>query len=110
MEYSYTSLQDASTIRLLHLGSGCGSTPLEAHLASYQVGDYSYDALSYVWGDPDLTEVLLVDDQGFKVSKNLHTILLHLRYPDKIRTLWIDAICINQADVIEKGQQVAFMG
>jgi hypothetical protein len=104
-------LQNANSIRLHHLGLGCGSTPLKAHLASYRLGNHcSYDALSYAWGEPDLTELLLVDDQEFKISKNLHIILLHLRYPDRIRTLWIDATCINQQDGIEKGQQVALMG
>jgi hypothetical protein len=111
MAYPYPPPQNANSIRLLHLGSGCCSTPLKAHLASYRLGDHcSYDALSYAWGEPDLTELLLVDDQEFKVSKNLHTILLHLRYPDRIRTLWIDAICINQQDGIEKGQQITLMG
>jgi hypothetical protein len=70
----------------------------------------SYDALSYAWCEPDLTELLLVDNQEVKISKNLHTILLHLRYPDRIHTLWIDAICISQQDGIEKGQQVTLMG
>ena len=111
MEYSYASLANANNIRLLHLGSGCRSGTLEAHLASHQLDDHcSYEALSYAWGEPDPTELLLVDDQEFKITKNLHTILLHLRYPDKIRTLWIDAICINQQDGVEKGHQVAMMG
>src|SRR5580698_1569853 len=91
MAYSHAPLQNANNIRLLRLGSDCCSTPLKAHLASYRLGDHcSYDALSYAWGEPDLTESLLVNDQEFKISKNLHTILLHLRYPDRIRTLWID--------------------
>ena len=111
MAFSHARLQNANSIRLLHLGSGCCSTPLKAYLASYRLGDHcSYDALSYAWGESGLTELLLVDNQEFKISKNLHTILLHLRYPDRIRTLWIDAICINQQDGIEKGQQVALMG
>ncbi|PMD25594.1 HET-domain-containing protein, partial [Hyaloscypha hepaticicola] len=113
MAYAYTPLQGANSIRLLQLESGSYSAPLKARLASSRLEDHCYEALSYVWGEPDLSEVLLVDDKEFKISKNLHTILLHLRYLERIRcvrTLWIDAICINQEDVIEKGQQVGFMG
>ena len=33
----------------------------------------------------------------------------HLRYPDRPRTLWIDAICINQADIKERGRQAKRM-
>ena len=28
---------------------------------------------------------------------------------DRTRTLWIDAVCINQADIVERSQQVAQM-
>jgi len=44
------------------------------------------------------------------VTRNLHAALNRLRLPDKPRTLWVDAICIDQADVVEKGHQVALMG
>ncbi|OAL43523.1 hypothetical protein IQ07DRAFT_580167 [Pyrenochaeta sp. DS3sAY3a] len=36
--------------------------------------------------------------------------LRHLRYPDKPRTLWVDAISINQDDLLERSQQVNRMG
>lgn len=32
-----------------------------------------------------------------------------MRYESKERVLWIDAVCINQKNDDEKGQQVAFM-
>ena len=111
MEYSYEPLADVDSVRLLQLCPGYGNAPLEAHLAIYQLEEHcSYEALSYVWGEPNLTEVLYVDDQALKIAKNLHAILLQLRLPDEIRTLWIDAVCINQRDNVEKGQQVAMMG
>lgn len=111
MSYAYVPLQDANSIRLLQLEPGYGRDPLEVHLATHQLGKQcSYHALSYVWGEPDLTETLCVGDQRLYVSKNLYSILLQLRLPEEIRTLWIDAICINQQDSIEKGQQVALMG
>ncbi|CAO2648034.1 Nn.00g089560.m01.CDS01 [Neocucurbitaria sp. VM-36] len=111
MDYSYVPLQGTDSVRLLQLKPGYSSDPLEAHLATYRLAEQcSYDALSYVWGEPDLTEKLDIGDRVLTLSRNLHTILLQLRLPDKVRTLWIDAICINQQDCFEKGQQIALMG
>jgi hypothetical protein len=45
-----------------------------------------------------------------KIKPNLAAVLRQLRLADALRTLWIDAICINQDDENEKGQQVALMG
>jgi len=45
-----------------------------------------------------------------KVSKNCKDALQKLRYRDRERFLWVDAIAINQQDNEEKSHQVAFMG
>ena len=44
------------------------------------------------------------------VTTNCYNALRSLRQPQKMRTLWIDAICINQKDLEERGTQVANMG
>ena len=43
------------------------------------------------------------------ITDNLAAALRRLRLFDQPRTLWVDAICINQADSVEKAQQVAQM-
>ena len=43
------------------------------------------------------------------VTRNLAKALPHLRYKDKPRTAWIDAICVNQQDLKERGHQVKRM-
>lgn len=45
----------------------------------------------------------------FPVTKNLAVALRHLRLRDAPRTLWIDAICIDQKNIPEKSEQVAKM-
>ncbi|RDW59191.1 hypothetical protein BP5796_12115 [Coleophoma crateriformis] len=67
------------------------------------------DALSYTWGLPPSTEIILVNDNPFRIRRNLFDALLHLRQPASKTVLWVDAICINQADTAERNQQVQRM-
>ncbi|KAM5385153.1 hypothetical protein ACJZ2D_001114 [Fusarium nematophilum] len=66
-------------------------------------------ALSYVWGGRDDMQYLYIGPQQVSITKNLHAALQRLRYRDRRRTLWVDAICINQDDLSEKSTQVAMM-
>jgi len=70
----------------------------------------SFEALSYVWGDPSVTTPIQVNDATLEIGINLRTALLNLRRADSIRILWIDAICMNQNDINERASQVAIMG
>jgi hypothetical protein len=72
-------------------------------------GKRSYEALSYVWGPPEPASIIQVNDQPFSVRPNLAAALKVLRYKDRPRDLWIDAICINQLDFAERNSQVAVM-
>ncbi|KAL2024433.1 hypothetical protein VTK56DRAFT_8244 [Thermocarpiscus australiensis] len=55
------------------------------------------------------TASVSVNGQPFNIHHNLHLTLLHLRSPTHELPLWVDAICINQADVEERSAQVAIM-
>ncbi|KAG6993196.1 hypothetical protein FOFC_05629 [Fusarium oxysporum] len=77
--------------------------------------ELSFNALSYVWGDPTVTEAILVNDHRIQVTTNLISALRYAPYHlsrSKNATsmkLWVDAICINQMDSTEKGHQVSMM-
>jgi len=73
-----------------------------------------YEALSYVWGSRENPQSIRVastsgDHTTLSVTENLACALQHLRYADRPRTMWIDAICIDQSNNAEKGPQVAMM-
>ena len=99
-----------SDIRLLTLLPGSEASPIKCTLAVLPLLLCSgqYEALSYHWhvrrGDR-----VSVNDVQIPVTANLRDALLHLRHPDKPRTIWIDAICINQEDIPEKNVQVGMM-
>ena len=44
------------------------------------------------------------------MTESLAAALQHLRYPERARTIWVDAICINQGINSEKNHQIALMG
>ncbi|KAH7088261.1 heterokaryon incompatibility protein-domain-containing protein [Paraphoma chrysanthemicola] len=67
-------------------------------------------ALSYVWGKPEKTHPIILDGCVFWVTENLFAALERLQEQDRILLLWVDAVCINQADLKEKSAQVQQMG
>ncbi|XPS79539.1 hypothetical protein M3J09_011520 [Ascochyta lentis] len=69
----------------------------------------SYETLSYVWGQPDFSDSIIVNNQQLHITPSLATILPNLRLEAEPRLLWIDAICINQKDLVERAQQVKLM-
>lgn len=70
----------------------------------------TFEALSYVWGTPDFKYTLITCGGDIAISTNLATALRYIRHPELARDLWIDAVCINQEDVNERGHQVKMMG
>ncbi|KAK1780216.1 heterokaryon incompatibility protein-domain-containing protein [Copromyces sp. CBS 386.78] len=74
----------------------------------------SFETLSYAWQDAGSdaeseAPQIIIDNTPFPISASLLRAMRRLRFPDRIRTLWIDAVCINQADHVEKTQQVNLM-
>jgi hypothetical protein len=68
-----------------------------------------YEALSYVWGDPEDTRPIDIGEHELPVTTNLYAALSHLRNFSLERIIWIDAICIDQKNSEEKVQQIQLM-
>ena len=111
-QYQYSSLLPGKNhVRLLRLlPSEHKDAVVKCQLFEYKLEStkavHLYEALSYVWGDPEETVSIVVNQRRFKVTSNLHSALLRLRDDSLERVLWIDAICINQADDREKEKQI----
>ncbi len=69
----------------------------------------NFNALSYCWGDPQITAPIMVDYHAMSVTVNLEKALRQLRRSAQLGEIWIDAICINQADNSEKNHHVPLM-
>ena len=68
-----------------------------------------YEAVSYCWGDEEDLRSITCNGHEFEVRRNLEAALRNMRYSDRPRLLWADAICINQLDDKEKVSQVQLM-
>jgi hypothetical protein len=68
-----------------------------------------FEALSYTWGDKKNQKHIVLNGDTFLIRENIEAALRRLRYTNKLRILWVDAICVNQRDDIEKNEQVLLM-
>jgi hypothetical protein len=123
--YSYTHLKPWQT-RVLRLHpSACPSdgreVPLSADLLVVTVPDaedfliestgatIEYTALSYSWGRPVLGKTLICNGMRLPISGSNAAALVALRDPTEPTHVWVDAICIDQEDALEKSAQAARM-
>lgn len=76
----------------------------------FQWGDYA--ALSYCWGNPNDTTAILVNGVEIQVTKTLAEALRCLartcQFYERFK-LWVDALCIDQANYVERSEQVSMM-
>ena len=99
-------------IRLLHLFPGDDGGALKCTFSLVSLDDeLDYEAVSYVWGDAEDRRSVNVEavDEPVLITRNLGSVLRNIRLQDRQRVLWVDALCINQQDLNERGSQVAMM-
>jgi hypothetical protein len=109
-DFNYDPLR-REDIRLLALYPGPPDARLTGKLEHVQLDErIKYEALSYTWGEKESINQLHIGDFSITIKSNLDQALQRLRSKTDIRRLWIDAVCINQRDEVEKAQQIGLMG
>ncbi len=110
--YAYQKLvEDQYQIRIPHIGAATTwHEEISCHLITVSLEDSpQFEALSYVWGDANDTLSIQLKGDFFPVTRNLEAAIRRLRMKTEERVIWIDQLCINQADAAEKSIQVAMM-
>ena len=119
----YDDLPSPGHIRLLEILPGSeDSIECRLHLAKISEAVNAYEALSYTWqpGPPGRSWYNRQKDAPFAkincngyaavVGDNLFAALRRIRHSGYSRTIWADALCINQKDLVERSMQVQQMG
>ena len=106
--------QSSRQIRIVKLHPGLWSSNIVAELLIVELdtleGEPDYQALSYSWGGHFmLRRLITLNDCSYLVSDTIFNALKEFRHPNEERRLWIDALCINQGDLEERGWQVTLM-
>ena len=112
--YSYLPLRYDDSIRVIELSRGTNEdSSVDCNITRRRLSDpiLSYEAISYTWGDPLALEILFCegDNAELSITRNCYDALRSLRRSDKSRKIWIDAICINQQNILERSSQVRMM-
>ncbi|KAL8895005.1 MAG: hypothetical protein Q9207_008337 [Kuettlingeria erythrocarpa] len=125
--YEYSPLRkNAGQIRLLTLLPDQFGAPIRINIRIKRLAKKTrFEALSYAWGsasDPQeiyveakepktwrLWHPTSVTSKRLPVTQNLYGALQHLRLRDRPRVFWIDAICVDQQNLKERGTQVLRM-
>jgi Heterokaryon incompatibility protein (HET) len=114
--YVYPPLSpDSNEIRLLTLFPGKFEveTTVGIETVTLTENDWpQYEALSYTWGSLDHPVDICVGTAStttLGVTQNLAIALPYLRLADRPRRLWIDAICVDQQNLVERSRQVKKM-
>jgi hypothetical protein len=110
---------EKSQIRVLSFapnhGPGDGSLALAMHTISLDDPHRpSFNALSYVWGPPVFDARAIINGFPMGITRNLSLALHDFRSAADsgdggVSYWWADAVCINQADPVERGSQVRLM-
>jgi hypothetical protein len=112
MDFLYSQSQNSRTqIRLLELDLARSSDQdIFATLATFKTqAAPPYVAISYTWGDQTKRRDVVINERRLSVTQNTWYALWQVFNARTDSFIWIDAICINQLDSLEKSHQVGLM-
>lgn len=108
-QYKYKELGQGQ-IRLLQLRRWHPEGKVSCNLVHVSIDQHPpYEAISYYWGTAPKDCIIIIDGESFAVTPTVFKILEGHSSVRHSKLLWIDSICINQEDDVEKGTQVQLM-
>ncbi|KAJ4293188.1 hypothetical protein N0V90_008470 [Kalmusia sp. IMI 367209] len=111
--YQYNPIQE-DHFRLLRVSRSWIMAQFECELVSFYLKSArlpEYTAVSYAWGpDPSKPRAIGVGGKSLRVTESAFQVVQSLAPVKGERYIWVDFICINQEDVMERASQVKRMG
>jgi hypothetical protein len=109
VEFEYQDLdRTKDEIRVLQIQPASDlSSELDCRLVHISLHNApQYEALSYTWGANNFSERIRLNGCPFPVTENLKAALAAFRDTTETRLLWVDAVCINQRNIVERSNEV----
>lgn len=112
--HHHLPIRQNSETRILVLEPGRFEDPICGRLLVVNLpSEHTYEALSYTWadesGDATPRRIIQLGRRPFLITMNCENALRRLRREYVTRNVWVDAICIDQTNVSERGHQVQLM-
>ena len=108
--FVYSPLTVADSVCLIEVLPGQPKDDIRCRLNHVQLFICPrYEALSWAWGNSEVTKEISCNGNRLQVTANLEAALRSLRNIANSRTFWIDAICINQSHIEEKKCQASLL-
>ena len=112
MTYRY-KFDKPGEIRIFDLDPGSADDTITGKIRSesYTTGFFPhYEALSYCWGLDIKDHTIETPEGEIPITTSLSRALRAIRSPAQKRTLWVDAVCIDQSSAAEKEAWIPAMG
>jgi hypothetical protein len=91
----YAQFVESDLIKLLQLLPGRRGNEIQCWISHDRLSrPLGHEALSYTWGDSNVTDDTICNGCCLRVTTNLTAALRRLRFAAKSRRLWVDAICM----------------
>ncbi|KAH7087983.1 heterokaryon incompatibility protein-domain-containing protein [Paraphoma chrysanthemicola] len=108
-DFAYRPLDPLQqSIRIIRVLPGDSSESIRCEIRHDTI-HAEYSCLSYVWGQPTENHIL-IEGHLHSVRDNLFSFLKAAQRKPISKWLWIDALCIDQSNGVERTQQVRLMG
>jgi hypothetical protein len=102
--------EERKEFRVLTVLPGESDAPLICTLDRVSLHDAArYETISYCWGRTQAQHTISVSGLWINVPYTAAGVLARVRLADSSRTVWLDAICIDQCSLAERNQQVLLM-
>ena len=110
--YDYKKRKELQSghIRLLELSRRLPFLGLRCRLINVQLSKApAYEAISYCWATGPATKTVIIDGRPLRVRDSVYEVLHYRHSFWQPRVLWIDSVCINQGNDLEKEVQIQLM-
>ncbi|KAF2162815.1 hypothetical protein M409DRAFT_68812 [Zasmidium cellare ATCC 36951] len=102
----------SGSFRIVTLLPGRPDDPIQCRLHEVSLKDCPtrFIALSYCWNTSKAPETIWCDGRSLQITANLFAALRNARAASAEVNLWIDQICVDQTNIIDRNDQVSKMG